>query len=157
MRQLIKFCLVGASSTVINMVILRILLIGLPAFPWWAAQSVAFVFGVTNGFYWNRRWTFAAQKQASAKRQMPKFVATNLIGLFLNLMIMKGLLIVFTGQTAHAANPEPNTVQLAQLCAIPLVVIWNFSASRFWTFRKPKEKAPSPSSPIHQTSVTSSE
>lgn len=66
------------------------------------------------------------------------FVATNLVGLFLNLMIMKGFLIMLTGQTAHASNPHPDTVQLASLCAIPLVVVWNFSASRFWTFRQPK-------------------
>jgi putative flippase GtrA len=138
MRQLIKFCLVGASSTIINQGILALLLRIAPKLPWWASLTVGFLFGVTNGFYWNRRWTFQAQNQGSSKRQFPKFVATNLIGLLLNLLITKGFLVLFTGKVAHTANPDPNTIQLASLCAIPLVVVWNFTASRLWTFRTPK-------------------
>ena len=38
-------------------------------------------------------------------------------------------------------NPPPRTtILIASLCAIPIVVIWNFSASRLWTFRAPKPK-----------------
>ena len=145
MRQLIKFCLVGFSSTAINQVILALLLRTAPTLPWWIAVTVGFLFGVTNGFYWNQRWTFASQTTRETSKQFPKFIVTNLIALGLNLAITKGFLILFTGQLAHGTNPHPNTIQLASICAIPLVVIWTFSAARFWTFRAP--------APSHQAST----
>lgn len=138
MRQLIKFCLVGASSTVISISIQWMLLHAFPLAPWWLLVSIAFCFGVTNGFIWNRLWTFRARDLGSPKQQYPKFVLTNIIGLGLNLLITKGFLTLFTGQLVHAQNPDPKQVTLASLCAIPIVVIWNFCAARFWTFRAPK-------------------
>lgn len=138
MRQLIKFCLVGASSTVISLGISALLLNTFPALAWYFSQTIAFCFGVTNGFIWNRLWTFKAQNLGSPKQQYPKFVFTNVIGLVLNLMITKGFLVLFTGQILHQQNPDTRTALLAQMCAIPIVVIWNFTAARFWTFRAPK-------------------
>lgn len=138
MRQLIKFCLVGLSSTIIDKGIQRVLLLSFPLWPWWVSQTISFCFGVTNGFFWNRRWTFRAQKASSSRRQYPKFVATNMIGLMLNLGFTKLFLIVLTKQVVHVSNPDVNTVQLASILAIPIVVVWNFSASRLWTFRQPK-------------------
>ena len=143
MRQLIKFCLVGLSSTIIDKGIQRILLLSFPLWPWWISQTIAFCFGVTNGFFWNRRWTFRAQKAGSSRQQYPKFFATNIIGLALNLGFTKLFLIAMTGQTLHKVNPDVNTVQIASICAIPIVVVWNFSAARFWTFRPQKASQPS--------------
>ena len=144
MRQLIKFCIVGASSTVIDKGIQWILMGIFPLVPWWLIQSVSFCFGVTNGFIWNRHWTFAGQNNASARTQYSKFFATNVIGLGLNLLMTKGFLVLFTGKMIHAVNPGKTTVLLASLCAIPIVVIWNFGASRLWTFRAhtPNSEAP---------------
>ena len=142
MRQLIKFCIVGASSTVIDLGILKLLLKFLPMLPWWVNASISFCFGVSNGFFWNRRWTFVGQNSASTRTQYSKFFVTNVIGLGLNLLISKGFLILLTGQVSHAVNPSDNTILLAKLCAIPIVVIWNFGASRLWTFKAP---APKPS------------
>lgn len=145
MRQLIKFCLVGASSTVIDISIYAFLINTFPQMPWYFSQSIAFCFGVTNGFIWNRLWTFQA-RQTAARTQYPKFFLANAIGLALNLGLQKVFLVLMTGQLVHAANPSPRTLILVKLCAIPIVVIWNFSVSRLWTFRAPAE--PSPSLPV---------
>ena len=98
---------------------------------------IAFCFGVSNGFLWNRFWTFRAQGEghSSARHQYAKFVLSNLIGLLLNLTFTKLFLVVFTGQVLHNANPTPVQAMIASLCAIPFVVVWNFSAAKFWTFR----------------------
>ncbi len=138
MRQLIKFCLVGASSTIIDKGIQRILLLSFPLWPWWFCQSISFCFGVTNGFFWNRRWTFRASDLGTPRQQYPKFVATNTVGLLLNLAFTKLFLILITGKVVFVTNPPANTVLIASLMAIPVVVIWNFSASRLWTFKAPK-------------------
>ena len=135
MRQLIKFCIVGAGSTVIDKGIQWILMGLFPSVAWWIVQSISFCFGVSNGFFWNRRWTFAGQNSASARTQYSKFFVTNVVGLGLNLLITKGFLIAFTGKMIHAQNPQKEIVLLASICAIPIVVIWNFGASRLWTFR----------------------
>lgn len=136
-RRIFKFCVVGVSSTVIDKGVFWLLMTAFPAFPWWLSQSVAFVFGVTNGFFWNRLWTFKSDAHEEVSRQYPKFVASNAIGLLLNLLITKGFLILFTGHAQHNANSDKNIILIASLCAVPLVVIWNFSISRLWTFKTP--------------------
>ena len=141
-RQLIKFCIVGATSTVVDKGTLWFMLNHFaPQAPWWVSATVSFCFGVTNGFVWNRRWTFRAQESGRARTQYIKFVLTNLVGLILNLSITKMFLMLFTGQVVHGENPTPTTVLLASICAIPFVVIWNFSAAKYWTFREPKAAA----------------
>lgn len=143
-RQLIKFCLVGASSTVIDkgaqFVMLSVIEKSAPQIPWWIASIFAFCLGVTNGFFWNRRWTFSQTQAApsEAATQYAKFIATNVIGLGLNLIFTKLFLVAFTGQVSHEVNPDKMHVMFASLCAVPIVVIWNFSAAKFWTFRAPK-------------------
>ncbi len=131
----LKFCVVGASSTVIDKAIFYALMTFVPALPWFVSQSIAFLFGVTNGFFWNRYWTFKSNQHASMGTQYPIFVATNVVGLALNLLITKGFLIAFTGHAKHNALADKNIILCASLCAIPIVVVWNFSASRLWTFR----------------------
>ena len=148
-RQLVKFCIVGCSSLVVDKGTLLVLtkyfmvLTRYPLVPWWAWLSLTFCMAVLNGFIWNRRWTFRAQSSAQAHRQFVKFLATNIVGWVLNLCITKMFLIFFTGKVVHDQNPNPDHLLLASICAIPFVVIWNFSAAKYWTFRAPKETAPS--------------
>jgi putative flippase GtrA len=138
-RQLFKFCLVGVSSTIIDKGTLWLLLYRItPGTPWWASATMSFSLGVTNGFVWNRRWTFRAQRQATVHRQYASFVFTNLTGLGLNLALTKLVLIFLTGQLRHVGgNPEATKVLVASVSAIPCVMVWNFAASKYWTFRSP--------------------
>ena len=145
--SLFKFCVVGASSTVIDKAIFYALMTFVPALPWFVSQSIAFLFGVTNGYFWNRYWTFKSNQHAPMGEQYPKFVATNIVGLALNLLITKGFLILLTGHAKHNAVSDKNIILFASLCAIPIVVIWNFTASRLWTF---KSSAPPSAKPAEQ-------
>lgn len=138
LQQLIKFCIVGASSTVVDKGTLWFLLNALPLVPWWLCSTVSFCFGVTNGFFWNRHWTFRAHGHGSARSQYRKFFLSNCIGWLLNLGFTKVFLVVFTGKVAHVQNPDPKHVLIASLCAVPCVVVWNFAAAKFWTFKAPK-------------------
>ncbi len=140
-QQLAKFCVVGASSTVIDQgakyVLLKLGEKYAPGVPWWVWATISFGLGVTNGYFWNRRWTFQATSQAhgSAEAQYHRFVATNVVGLGLNLFFTKLFLIPITGQLVHSQNPDKMKVIIASLCAVPIVVIWNFCAAKFWTFK----------------------
>jgi putative flippase GtrA len=150
LKQLIKFCIVGASSTIIDKGSLWLLLNKLlPQMPWWVCSTISFCLAVSNGFFWNRRWTFRAlgEGHSSAHQQYAKFVFTNAIGLILNLSITKLFLVLMTGQLLHQKNPSPNQVMLASLCAVPIVVFWNFAAAKYWTFRGTPDGPQEPASP----------
>jgi len=136
-RQLVKFSLVGATSTVVDKGTLWVLLNDvLPRQPWWASATISFSLAVTNGFVWNRRWTFRAQDLADTRTQYTMFLASNLLGLLLNLALTKAFLIVFTGKVLQLGeHPDPNAVLIASICAVPFVVVWNFALSKYWTFR----------------------
>ncbi len=54
----------------------------------------------------------------------------------LNLGLTKLFLILFTGQLRHiGGNPKAIKVLIASLAAVPCVTLWNFAASKYWTFR----------------------
>ncbi len=140
-QQLAKFCIVGASSTLIDQgskyAMLKVGEKLAPAVPWWLWATISFCLGVTNGYFWNRRWTFQATSEAhgSAQSQYQRFVLTNAVGLGLNLGFTNLFLIPITGHLVHAQHPDKLHVIFASLCAVPIVVVWNFGAAKFWTFK----------------------
>jgi putative flippase GtrA len=85
-RQLVKFCLVGLSSTLIDKgSAYAMMTLGetfAPGIPWWIWTSNSFTLGVTNGYFWNRKWTFQATgaSHSSAGAQYRKFLLTNFVG-----------------------------------------------------------------------------
>jgi putative flippase GtrA len=132
-HRFLRFAVVGASSTAIDLGLFYLLVTeagwqsdGLRA----AAKSISFALGVTNGFLWNRWWTFRAG-EGHAPTQYVKFVLVNLIGLGLDLLIV---------QTAFAVGrawlPLKPLTLLAGLLAIPPVALWNFTAHSLWTFAR---------------------
>ena len=149
--QLGKFLIVGASSFVIDAGSFNILFYKLHL-PLLLAKTITFMFGVTNGFIWNRRWTFRGRVGTAAK-QYPKFVLTNMVGLALNLTIMTGTLVLAArAGFAHGDfNPsqvpgmlmtaegrkafDPLVVFAALVVATFFVTAWNFTAARLITFR----------------------
>lgn len=146
-RQFVKFCIVGGSSTLLDMGLLTFLLHFLPHFYWWVSQSIAFAVSVSNGFYWNRHWTFKARDFGKAHTQYSIFVSTNLVGLALNLFVMKFFLVILTGKILHGPhNPDNRKVLIAYVLAVPFGVVWNYLAAKHWTFRQPKQH-PAPTEP----------
>lgn len=126
--------MVGATSTVVDKGTLWLLLNRvLPAAPWWVSAAISYSFGVLNGFVWNRRWTFRAREHGRVGVQFVRFLSTNVVGLLLNLGATKVFLSALIA-LAWAA-PVPRQVLVASLCAIPLVMLWNFAASKYWAFR----------------------
>jgi putative flippase GtrA len=155
-RQFVKFCIVGASSTAISAGIFTWLvygvhldqvlhqaLAGLPALQQFVdryqiyvqvAAFIAFLFAVTNGFIWNNRWTFRQADQAGKHLRYVKFVLVNVVGLTLNqtiLFIVNGLLTA--GKSSAEKGLEP---LIAFMVATGIVVFWNFLANKYWTFKR---------------------
>jgi len=121
-EQFLRFGIVGASSTVIDWGF-YFALTRLFGIYYLLAKALSFLVAVCNSYFWNRRWTFRST-HPDQLRQFAKFLTTNLIGLGLNTSIMY-LVVSRMGLTDYVGLPV----------ATALVTIWNFTASKFWTFR----------------------
>jgi putative flippase GtrA len=149
LRQFIKFCLVGATSFAIHFgTYLYLLQQDAPA---WIAQmrmsagltpqdvymllanSVGFSLAVTNGFIWNRLWTFRGAHVRGTRTQYVLFVLVNIVGL----AISGGILFLMVGLLRQWGYPEMLARKLGQPIALPAVALWNFTANRYWTFAAP--------------------
>ena len=135
-RQLAKFAIVGASSTVINFAVLNLMLIALHQNKY-VAVTVAFLVSVVNGYFWNKHWTFKAAPVKAAHTQFTQFLLVNLVAWGLDLLIIK-LLSVPLERALHFPNAHSTMVlatNMAQIVATGVTVFWNFFANRFWTFK----------------------
>jgi putative flippase GtrA len=136
-REFIKFSVVGASSTAVDKGSLWLLLKTiLPGAPWGLSATLSYSLGVINGFLWNRRWTFHAREHGSVTLQFFRFLSTNVVGLLLNLGATRAFLSIVAGSSPVGGTPTPRQVVIASLGSIPLVMVWNFSASKYWAFRR---------------------
>jgi putative flippase GtrA len=143
--QFVKFCLVGAVSTALNITLFRL---------FWSlglgkngSHVCAFSLAVTNGFFINRAWTFRRSSAGPIKQQYVMFVAVNLVGLVLAWVVMTlvgaSILRQEAAHTlprllhsflAHQADQIATAYSIGELAATPFCAVWNFAANRFWTF-----------------------
>lgn len=134
-RRFVKFCIVGASSTLIQMATMKGVEAALHSQSDMSAQlgnGVGAILAIVNGFYWNRRWTFRQHGEPGAHSQFVRFVNVSLVGLVLNWSIFH-IFLVRLGLFRGIRHSDI----LNQLLTISCVVIWNFTANTLWTFRTP--------------------
>jgi len=136
-RQFIKFCIVGATSFFIDVTV-SYLLHYHARFPVYAAKTLSFCVAVTNGFFWNQRWTFRAVGHRAHHEQYAMFFGVNVVGLLLNAGIFMSVIRATNGEWSPAETPK-RWFFLATIAATAVVVFWNFFANKHWTFKPPEE------------------
>ncbi len=110
-----RFCVVGASGFLVNLLVFGGLL-SLGA-DHRAAAVGAFVVAVANNFLWNRRWTFKTRGSAG------RFLAVSVAAFVVALGLLEGL--VALGVAAV----------VAQAASIVVVTPASYAGNRAWTFR----------------------
>ena len=130
MGKFVRFLIVGASGTVLDFVLL---IVFKEAFhlATLIANVMSYSCSIVNNFTWNRLWTFPEARDKHIAMQFVQFAGVSLIGLTLNTAIVL-LLETPLGDLLH--DPE-NGYLPAKVIATVCVVMWNFLANRFWTFR----------------------
>ena len=120
--QLAKFCAVGASGYVVNLVVYTLLLkvVGLH---YMGAAVGSFLVAVSNNYWWNRHWTFRSDRGHFAYQGM-RFFVVSLLALVANLAALRILVELGVGKI------------LAQAIAIVLVTPLNFVGNKLWSFRR---------------------
>lgn len=120
--QLGKFLLVGASGYVVNLAVFTFALKVLGAHHI-AAATLAFCVAVTNNFWWNRHWTFAA-RGGHAGFQAARFFTVSVCAFLIQLALLE---ILITGFDAPKI--------LAQAVSLALAMPVNFIGNKLWSFR----------------------
>lgn len=119
--QLVRFCVVGASGYLVNLVVFTAIFKGLGAHHLIAAVG-AFCVAWTTNFVLNKHWTFR-RHGLSTLQQGARNLAVSLIGLALNLLFLEILV--------RLGMPEIP----AQALAIAAVTPVSFLINRRWSFR----------------------
>ncbi len=121
-EQLAKFCAVGASGYIVNLVVYVALLDG-ANLDYRVAATGSFLVAVTNNYLWNRLWTFRRDRGRFAHQGL-RFLAVSVIVYVGNLVILFVLVELGAGKI------------VAQAIAIVLVTPANFIGNKLWSFRR---------------------
>ena len=118
--QLARFCAVGASGYVVNLVVYTLLLRGADVHYLLAATG-SFLVAVTSNYTWNRLWTFRRER-GHVGYQGLRFLVVSTFALATNLVILYALVRL-------GVDKLP-----AQAIAIMLVTPLNFVGNKLWSF-----------------------
>jgi putative flippase GtrA len=119
--QFLRFGAVGVVGTACHYVVLIALVQGGGSGPVLASTLGAMVGALVN-YVLNRRLTFASDRPH--REALPRFMTVAAAGFVLNAVIMK----ILTDWPLHYV--------FAQVVATIAVLVFNFLANRWWTFRK---------------------
>lgn len=120
--QLAKFCTVGGSGYVVNLVVFTVL-VGSFGLHYLLAATCSFLVAVTNNYLWNRVWTFRGERGHVAYQGL-RFLIVSGFALVANLVILHALVQLWDREV------------LPQAVAIVLVTPLNFIGNKVWSFRK---------------------
>ncbi len=98
------------------------------------SATIGAIFGMTNSFLWNRKWTFKIQGAHDRGSQLWKFLAISVTGLLLNVVISSFLIHVLPGD-------EKVRARLATVIAAASVAFWNFAGQKFFAFRRRSDES----------------
>jgi putative flippase GtrA len=121
-EQLAKFCAVGASGYIVNLLVYVALLDG-ANLDYRVAATGSFLVAVTNNYLWNRLWTFRRDRGHFAHQGL-RFLVVSVIVYVGNLVILFVLVELGAGKI------------VAQAIAIVLVTPANFIGNKLWSFRR---------------------
>ncbi len=146
----IKFGLVGASGTLVNMLILYVsqehlfAFIAAPRERLYASLAMAIAVATVNNFTWNRLWTWADRLREATQRGGPDAVRQNgsavMLGQFgrytlaswFGIALQYGLTL-WLSQALHYL--------LANVIAIVIASVSNFLANDRWTFGRGRQRS----------------
>jgi putative flippase GtrA len=119
--QLFKFLCVGGTGYALNLLVFSLLAVALDVHHLVAA-TVAFLVAVTNNFWLNRHWTFAAG-DGHAGFQAARFFAVSVLAFLFSLAVLELLVSGF-------GLPKVAAQALSLAAATPL----NFLGNKMWSF-----------------------
>ncbi len=140
LKHFAKFSVVGAIGFVIDTGALNIMvgMLGMSTGPLrLLAKTISFLAALTSNFIWNRYWIYPGSRSKRLRVQAAQFALVNVVGLALNLVIFGGvssLLIPLLQGPYGIRSGLLLGINAGQVCAVAVVLFWNFFVNRYWTF-----------------------
>ena len=145
--QWLRYCLVGAANTLIDVLILSVLLW---RFPTTQVQllviynSLAYTGGAASSFFLNKYWTFG-RKQRPTSKEVGRFV----ISMSLELLWSNGL-VWLIGNALHPFLANAMVWgNASKLLAVAANTILSYLIMRFWVFASGSRHRPEQRATIH--------
>ena len=119
--QLAKFCAVGGSGYVVNIIVFALAVeVGDQVVQ--VAATLAFLVAVTNNFWWNRHWTFRAH-DGHAGFQAARFLVVSVVAFLFAATVLE----VLVSSAGMAEIP-------AQAISIVVATPLSFLGNKLWSF-----------------------
>jgi len=125
-KRFLKFCVVGASGTLVYLGLLA-LFTEIGGLFYALSAALAYEISILNNFTWNELWTFRDRRASAGGSVLARVLRFNLVSL-VGLGIHEAVLTFFTEVTDLFYI-------LSAIIAIFCAVIWNFFANVKWTWR----------------------
>lgn len=123
-EQFIKFALVGCSNAVVTLIVYNIMVLLFGAGIYLYAQTIGYIAGIVNSFFWNSRFVFNSGEQKSANAFVKMCLCYGI-----TYFLQMGLLYVFVERCGLSAFLSP---VLAILITTPV----NFILNKIWAFHE---------------------
>lgn len=134
--KFVKFGIVGTTGAVIDFG-LTALCKGILGMPDLLANAIGFIVAATCNYYLNRVWTWKSTSK-EVGIEYAKFFFISLIGLGLN-----SLIVLLLKDVSIVPQFVDTTLDwnfwVAKIIATGVVMVWNFLANNFFTFKKSKQ------------------
>ena len=140
LKRFAKFSVVGLIGFAIDTGALNIMvgMLGMSTGPLrLVAKTISFLAALTSNFIWNRYWIYPESRSKRLRVQITQFALVNLVGLALNLIIfgiVSSLLIPLLQGLYGLHSGLLLGVNAGQVCAVVIVLFWNFFVNRYWTY-----------------------
>lgn len=130
--KFLKFGVVGASGAIVDFGLTAICK-GFLGIPELLANAIGFSLAATSNYYLNRVWTWKSTSK-EVGIEYAKFFIVSLIGLGLNTLIVFLLKDISLVPRFFDTTLDWN-FWVAKIIATAIVMVWNFLANNFFTFK----------------------
>ncbi|MDO8513835.1 MAG: GtrA family protein [bacterium] len=123
-----RFIIVGVINNAIDFGLLNLLHLAFQLNLYWAI-NISFSASTINSYFLNRHWTYQYKSnQKDHLKKISQFFFVSIVGLLMN----NGIIYFVTNQTNLNYN-------YGKIIATVLVVLWNYSINKSWTFKSPRQ------------------
>lgn len=122
--EVTKFTLVGAANFVLTFVVFTMML-KVMSVNYLLSLSAAWLVGLFFSYVLNFSWVFKPEEKIQFKARFLKYFLASVVSIVLNMLILAFIV--------ERTDADPYYVQLA---LIPLIVLFNFLAAKFWALRR---------------------
>ena len=138
LARFIRFGIVGTIGSIVDFGFLNLLTLVLNV-PFLVSSVISFSLAVVNNFILNRIWTFSGSRKEPITKQLLQFGLVSVIGLLIRTPLLAWLEKVLVPMAEkyfpNFLTPTIIAHNVSLAFAIGVVLLWNYFANRFWTFK----------------------